>query len=246
MIEVIVVGVAALVTSVLSAVAGLGGGVALLLVIAQFLAPSQAIPVQGAIQIVSNGSRSLFLREQITWPIVGWASVLMLPASFVGVAVAAWLPEDVIKLLLAAFVIMVAWRPQLLKMVGERAGQAGAVRSISLGVGALSSFLNATVGASGPVVSPFYRAVTATHVAFVATAGTTQTIAHVTKLVAFSADGWNITDHVPMIGVGIAGVVIGSFIGTRVVHQVSEARLDLLFKVVLTVLAMRIIYSALA
>ncbi len=71
MLEVVVVGIAAFLTSILSAVAGLGGGVILLLVIAQFAAPTVAIPIQGSIQLVSNGSRAALLRHQISWPVVG-------------------------------------------------------------------------------------------------------------------------------------------------------------------------------
>ena len=244
MIEVVVVGVAALLTSILSAVAGLGGGVILLLVIAQFVAPTVAIPIQGAIQLVSNGSRAALLRSSISWPVVGWASVLLFPASFLGVAVATSLPEDVVRLVLAIFVLVLAWRPQWLKLAGSRQRQPNEARRMLLGVGAGSGFLNATVGASGPVTSPFLKAVTVSHKAFVASAATTQVLAHVSKLVAFSVDGWSITDHLPMIGIGIAGVVVGSWIGTRLLDRTSEAALDVIFKVVLTALALRIIVTA--
>lgn len=245
MAEIIVVGIAALLTSILSAVAGLGGGLILLLVIAQFVAPTVAIPVQGAIQLVSNGTRAAILRTNISWPAVGWSLVLLVPASFLGAAVATALPEDVIRVVLAAFVLVLAWRPQWLKMTGARSRQPQEARGMLVSVGALSGFLTTTVGASGPVTSPFFRAVTASHKAFVATAATTQVISHVSKLAAFSTQGWSFTDHQGMIGAGIAGVLIGSWIGTRVLDRVSERGLDILFKVVLTVLAVRIIVTAL-
>ena len=56
-------------------------------------------------------------------------------------------------------------------------------------VGTASGLLNTTVGASGPVVAPFFRAATATHVAFVATAAGAQVAAHLSKLAAFSSAG---------------------------------------------------------
>ncbi|MGK0226679.1 MAG: putative membrane protein YfcA [Thermoproteota archaeon] len=245
MLEILVVGVAALLTSILSAVAGLGGGVVLLLVVAQFVAPTVAIPIQGAIQLVSNGSRAALLRQQISWPVVGWASILMFPASLLGVAVATSLPDDVVRLLLAGFVLVLAWRPALLKASNARSRTPSDAKNMLIGVGAASGFLNSTVGASGPVTSPFLRAVTASHKAFVATAGMTQVLAHVSKLIAFSAQGWSISDHLEMIIVGVVGVMIGSWIGTRLLDRASEAGLDLLFKVVLTALATRIIFTAL-
>ena len=245
MMEVVVVGVAALLTSILSAVAGLGGGMILLLVIAQFVAPTVAIPIQGAIQLVSNGSRATLLRRQISWPVVGWASIFLFPASLLGVAVATSLPEDVVRLGLAAFVLVLAWRPALLKASNTQQRTPREARGMLLGVGAASGFLNATVGASGPITSPFLKAVTVSHKAFVASAATTQILAHISKLIGFSAQGWSIADHRDMIVVGIIGVLVGSWIGTRLLDRVSEAGLDLLFKVVLTVLATRLIFTAL-
>lgn len=244
MLEIVIVGITAVLTSILSAVAGLGGGVILLMVIAQFVAPTVAIPIQGAIQLVSNGSRAALLRHDISWKTVLWASILLLPASFVGVKVATTLPENAIRIILAIFVLILAWRPQWLKFQGSRSSTPDEARGMLLGVGAMSGFLNTTVGASGPMTSPFFKAVTATHIAFVATAGATQVLAHVSKLIAFSAQGWSLGDHLLMIGIGIAGVLIGSRIGTRLLGRISETALDRIFKVVLTALAIRMLVTA--
>ncbi len=236
----LVVGVVAVLTSILSAVAGLGGGVILLLVIAQFVAPTTAIPIQGAIQLVSNSSRAWFLRDDVAWGPVGWSSLLLLPASFLGVAVATSLPESAIQAALAVFVLVLAWRPSVLQWRGG-----GTLPDAALvGVGGVSGFLNTTVGASGPVTSPFFKAATATHVAFVATAAVTQVFAHAAKLLAFAADGWSAADHLGVILVGAAGVIAGSRIGTHFVGTLSEERLTLLFKIVLTVLAIRLLVTA--
>lgn len=244
MLELVVIGITALLTSILSAVAGLGGGVILLLVIAQFVAPTTAIPIQGAIQMVSNGSRAFLLRDTIDWKVVPWVSLLLLPASVAGVAVATAMPEDAVRVILAVFVLVLAWRPQWLKM-GASQRQPEEAKPLLVGVGAMSGFLNTTVGASGPMTSPFLKAVTISHKAFVATAAATQVLAHISKLVAFSAQGWSITEHADTIVIGIAGVVVGSWIGTRLLDRASETRLDLLFKIVLTALATRLLIRAL-
>ncbi|MEL6892855.1 MAG: sulfite exporter TauE/SafE family protein [Actinomycetota bacterium] len=237
---VVIVGVTALLTSILSAVAGLGGGVILLIAIAQFVAPTTAIPIQGAIQLASNSSRAWFLRDDVAWPPVGWSSLLLLPASLLGVAVATSLPEDAIRVVLAAFVLVLAWRPTILRWRGGRSLPPPAL----VGVGGLSGFVNTTVGASGPVTSPFFRAVTATHVAFVATAAVTQVLAHTAKLIAFTAEGWRIGDHLGVIAIGVAGVVVGSRIGTHLVGRMPERTLATLFQVVLTALALRLLATA--
>lgn len=235
------IGGAAFATSVLSAVAGLGGGIVLLLVIAQFVAPTVAIPIQGAIQLVSNGSRAVMLRHDVAWTPLGWSMLLVFPASLLGVAVATSIPEDAVAVALAVFVLVVGWRPSLLRWHG---GRRLPDRSM-IGVGAASGFLNSTVGASGPVTSPFFKAVTASHVAFVATAAGAQVVAHVSKIVAFTIDGFSISDHLDVIVVGAIGVVAGSWVGTRLLGRISESRLDLVFKLVLTALAVRLLVDAL-
>ncbi len=239
--ELVVVGIAALATSILSAVAGLGGGIILLAVIAQFFAPITAIPIHGAVQFVSNGSRAVLIRQVINWKAVGWSSVLLFPASMAGVIVATSIPENLTRLLIGLFVLVVTWRPSLLKW---RSADRLPDRAL-IGVGAVSGFLNSTVGASGPVTSPFFKAVTASHVAFVATAAAAQVLAHTAKVAAFVLDGFDIAEHWAVIGVGWVGVVAGSWIGTQLLGKVGETHLDRVFRTVLTLLAARLILQAL-
>jgi uncharacterized membrane protein YfcA len=239
--ELLVIGIAAVATSVLSALAGLGGGIILLAVVAQFFVPAVAIPIHGGIQLVSNGSRAAILRKDIASRSVGLSALLLFPASLVGVALATSVPAAATRLTIGIFVLIVAWRPGVLK----RQQADGLSDRTLVGVGAVSGFLNTTVGASGPVTSPFFKAVTASHTAFVATAGAAQVLAHLSKIVAFSLDDFSITDHILVIAIGAVGVTVGSWIGTRLLGRVSEEGLDLLFKVVLTALAVRLIGQSL-
>lgn len=235
--EMALIGLVAMLTAILSAVAGLGGGLILLTVLAQFFPTATAIPIQGGIQLISNGSRSWILREGINWPVVARASVLLMPASLLGVAVGRSIPESGTRLILGVFVLIVAWRPSLLRWRGtdELPPQ------VMYGIGAASGFLNTTVGASGPFTSPFFKAVTVTHAAFVATAATSQVLAHIAKLVAFSLDDFAPAEHLHVIAVGAVGVIVGSLIGSRLLGRFDERQLGYLFKVVLTLLALRLI-----
>ena len=235
--ELFVITVAALVTAVLSAVAGLGGGIVLLAVIAQFHAPVVAIPIHGGIQLVSNGSRATILRAQIAWGAVARASILLFPASLLGVLVATSVPEDATRVVLGVFVLVVTWRPSALKWRGEQRPS----DNVLVGVGAVSGFLNATVGASGPFTSPFFRLFTASHAAFVATAAASQVIAHASKLGAFVTDGFDIVDHLDVMVAGAVAVSLGSLIGTRLLGRLDESQLATILKTVLTALAIRLI-----
>lgn len=237
----LVIAIVAVFTGTLSAVAGLGGGVILLGVLAQFFAPVTAIPIQGGIQVVSNASRAIMLRSDINWKVVAQSSVLMIPASFLGVAVATSIPEDGTRILLGVFLLAITWRPAWFRWRRDGQLPTGAL----VGVGAASGFLNSTVGASGPFTSPFFKAATASHVAFVATAGTSQTLAHVSKLWAFTADGFDYREHLSLMTVGAVGTFIGTRIGGRLLNRSADRHLQMIFTTVLTILALRLIIRAL-
>jgi len=238
--ELVVIAVVAFLTAIFSAIAGLGGGIILLAVIAQFHVPAIAIPIHGSMQLVSNGWRSFLLRPDINWRAVGYGSLLILPGSAAGVALATSIPADATRLVLGVFILVVALRPSLLRW--DRPDRS--YRSL-IPVGAASGFLSASVGASGPFTSPFYRAVTANHQAFVATAGTTQILSHGGKLVGFGIDGFSFGDHRSVIGVAIVGVILGTVVGTRLLTRTDETRLSQIYKAVLTILALRLILRAL-
>lgn len=235
-----IIAAAAVATSVLSAIAGLGGGVILLAVIAQFFPTTVAIPIHGGIQLVANASRAASLRRDVDWKAAGWAALPLLPASLLGAAAATGVPEDATRLILGLFLLVLVWRPGWLRF--EPAG--GLSNRGLLGVGAVSGFLNSTVGASGPFTSPFFRAVTATHVAFVATAAASQVAAHASKLVAYGLTGFAPRDHLAVIGAGAVGAVTGTILGTRLLGRVDEALLGVVFRTVLTLLAMRLVVQS--
>ncbi|MFT7475077.1 MAG: putative membrane protein YfcA [Verrucomicrobiales bacterium] len=236
----LIVGIAAVLTGILSAVAGLGGGIVLLAVLAQFFAPTTAIPIQGGIQLASNLSRTTMLRAEINWSVVWRTAVPILPASLLGVALATSVPEDATLVVIAIFLLTVTWRPQLLTWRGKR----GASINAMFGVGAASGFLNSTVGASGAFTSHFFRAFTSTHVAFVATAAASQVFAHLAKLIAFGAAGFDPRDHVSVMVAGAVGTIAGTRIGGRLLHRADEKLLERLFHVVLTSLAIRLLVKA--
>jgi uncharacterized membrane protein YfcA len=75
--------VAVFFTSTLSGVFGMAGGLVLLGILLTILPVGTAIAVQGAIQIIANGSRAFFSREFIDWKILGIICLGLLVAGIV-------------------------------------------------------------------------------------------------------------------------------------------------------------------
>jgi len=237
--ELVIVAAVAFASAVLSAVAGLGGGLVLLAVVAQFHPPAVAIPIQGSAYLVATSTRSLLLRRDIDWGVVWRTGILQLPASVVGVAIATAAPDDLMRIAMAIFIVVVTWRPRLL------GGSRTVPRNAMIGVGVVAGIINAAIGSSGPFTAPFYRAILATHRAFVATAAATSVIGHTAKLIAYAANGFHFGDHLATIVLSMAGVLAGTLLGARVLRQLPEERLAQLVRVVLTVLAIRLAGQAL-
>lgn len=65
--------VAVLLSSTLSGVFGMVGGMALLWALLLMMPVATAIAVQGVLQLVANASRALFLRKWVAWRIIGFS-----------------------------------------------------------------------------------------------------------------------------------------------------------------------------
>jgi uncharacterized membrane protein YfcA len=239
-IELVALAAAALVSATMSGVVGFGGGVVLLGVLLLFLPPLEAIPVHGAIQIFSNSTRGYTLRAHIDRSILKYHLVLLIPGSLLGLAVAASVPVDLGRALIGVFALVATWRPRWITPQLERPLPA---RSF-LGVGALQGFVNLPLGATGPLVTPFFKISTSTRHAFVATFAATQTAGHLVKVGVFGLDDFNFGSQVPAILVGAVSVVIGTMIGTRLLGRVSEEVFRRVFLTAITIISLRLIINA--
>ena len=227
-------------TAALSAAAGLGGGIVLLAVLLLFLDPLVAIPVHGVIQIVANGSRTVARRRHVDWGIVVRFAAPLLPAGLLGLAIAEVLPVDASRLVLGVFVLVASWFPRLL------APRAGGVfpRDRFVAVGAVAGTLNIPLGTTGPVINPFFHATGLHRQAVVGTFAAAQIAAHVAKSGVFSFDGFAWGDHLGVIAVGSAFVIVGTWIGGRLLDQFSEAAFRRLHLIVITLIAVRLIVQS--
>jgi len=102
---------AAFLTAAMTAFLGVGGGVVMLAVMAFVLPAPAVIPLHGIVQLASNGGRAGVLGRHARWDVVLWFVV----GSVVGVAaggrVAVALPDAILKLVLAGFILYAVWGP---------------------------------------------------------------------------------------------------------------------------------------
>lgn len=176
----LLVAAAVFVTSTLSGVFGMAGGLILLAMLLAMLPVATAIAVQGAIQIVANGSRAWFSREFIDWRVLGFICA--------GLAVAAVLlfllrytPDLATVCIVIGLMPILVWIPKhWLALDASRPVHA-------MLCGLVGGGLNLAVGVSGPTVDIFFIRTMMDRRTVIATKAATQVISHAAKVVFYGA-----------------------------------------------------------
>jgi uncharacterized protein len=238
-LEVLLVAVAAVLTSTLTAVVGFGGGIVLLAVLLIFVEPTIAIPLQAAIQLVSNGTRAIIRREDVEWHITWPASALLLPAGALAIPLVVRTPTATLQALIAAAVLAATWVPERTSVEVPALSTRGWF-AMSAVIGAL----NVIVGATGPLQAPFLRAATSTRLAFVGTFATVQVAGHLCKIVLFGIAGFAIGDYLGAAMAGILGVIAGTNLGSRLLDRMPEAVFRRLYLVAITLVCVYLLAEA--
>ena len=221
-------------TSAFTAAVGAGGGVLMIMALAQVMPAAALIPVHGMVQLGSNVGRTL-----MTWRHIDRVTLAaFLPGVALGALAAAWLlirlPAGVLELCIAAFVLFTLWGPGL---PGRALGRVG-----TLVVGAVTTLLSSLVGASGPMVATFIKQRQAGRLAKVATFSACMVAQHLTKAFVFGAAGFVFHDWLALMLAMVAAGFIGTWLGLRLLHRLSERRFDVLFRWALTLLALRLVW----
>jgi uncharacterized membrane protein YfcA len=228
-----------LLTSALSAVVGMAGGITLLSVMLLFFEPLVAIPIHGVVQLVSNSSRTFVQREHVDWKILWHYSVMLVPMGFVGLAVAQSLPPTVTRALIGAFVLVATWKPGWL-LIGIHPERADTNRRFFV-LGAVVGVLNMTIGAAGPLIAPFFLSIGLTRQALIGTKAACQAVGHLAKIAIFGIAGFVFADYAFPLALLCLSVIAGTWIGSQLLEHVSERWFKRLYRGVLTLIALRLV-----
>ena len=226
----------ALATSALTAAAGIGGGLVLLSVLASFLPPAVVIPIHGVVQLGSNAGRAALLRRQIDRHIVLPFALGSILGIVVGAKLFVALPTPTLQIILGLFVLASVWLPKLKTSHIPNRGFTV--------VGMIGSFCTMFVGATGPFVASFITPDRLSRHEVVATHAACMTLQHTLKVVAFGFLGFAFLPWAPLLVAMIAAGFFGTMIGRRLLDRLPHHAFARIFKLILTVLALRLLYAA--
>ena len=211
----------------------------LLAVMLLFLEPLQAIPLHGAVQLVSNGSRTWIQRRHVRWGIFWRYAAPLLPAGVIGLAIAERLAPGLARALIGIFVLVATWAPGLL-LLGTHPERVEPTRRFLL-LGGVVGAVNMTVGATGPLIAPFFLDLGLTRQALVGTKAACQAAGHLAKIAIFGVAGFAFAAWLAPLALLSAMVIVGTWLGSRLLERVSERQFVLLYRAVLTLIALRLV-----
>ncbi|MEL6371683.1 MAG: sulfite exporter TauE/SafE family protein [Pseudomonadota bacterium] len=228
---------ASFLASMLTAAVGIGGGLALLAIMTALLPPLTVIPVHAVAQWGSNGSRFVLLAKDTYWPIIAWFALGSLLGAAIGGQLYVQLPERLLKLGIASFILYSVWGPK------PKSFTPGKTTFVS--TGAISTFLTMFFGATGPIVASMMATTSLNRTQIVATHAAAMVCQHGIKAATFGALGFAFEDWLGLIAGIVAAGFAGAWVGTRILKRTPEERFQKIFRAVLTTFAAYLVLTAL-
>ncbi len=216
-----ILAVSAVVTSFISGILGMAGGMILMGILLALMPVPAAMMLHGVTQLASNAWRALLWRNDIVWRVFrGYAyGALAALALFTALQLVVSKPVALIMMGLTPFLTLAL--PESLHLNVERRGH-------SLACGLISSSLALMSGVSGPILDVFFVRSKMTRHAVVATKSMTQSFSHVLKIAYFG--GLLATDR-GTVDPWLAGaMVVLAFTGTTLSRRVLERMNDAAFR----------------
>ena len=209
--------VSALVTSFISGILGMAGGMILMGVLLAVVPLPVAMMLHGITQLASNAWRGLMWRKEVDWRVFrGYMyGAIVMTVVFAVVKLVVSKPIALIAMGLTPFVTLAL--PEKLHLNVERKGHATAC-------GIICTTLSLTSGVSGPILDVFFvRSKMGRH-AVIATKAMTQSLSHILKIVYFGAflavEGGNV--HPALAAMMVALAFTGTSLSKHVVARMND------------------------
>jgi uncharacterized membrane protein YfcA len=246
--ELIILIISAFITSSISAVLGMGGGIILLGIMAIIIPNGyMVIALHGIIQLISNTTRTYVFRkylkkklikEFLIGAIIGAAIsalIIFLLIKFYEVSSASEIKIDFLKPMIGIFII---WYLFLKRPKKEKKSKS------FIKVGSISGLASVFIGATGPLIAPFFLKSNLTKENIIANKAACQMITHLTKIPLFIYFfNMNYIKQYGILLPLIIAVFIGTNFGKHILKMIPEHLFKQLFKIALTIIAIKLILS---
>ena len=166
---------ATFVTSFISGIFGMAGGMILMGVLVAVVAVPMAMVTHGAIMMVANGWRAYLLKDAILW-LVFWRYMIGAAAGVGLLFLIFWRPDKTAIYFILSAIPVIIWLPKTwFRLDIRRRGQAEFT-------GFVVQAMNTLAGVAGPLLDIFFVNTDMTRQQIVATKSATQCVSHMIKI----------------------------------------------------------------
>nr|WP_070960722.1 sulfite exporter TauE/SafE family protein [Hyphomonas sp. Mor2] len=209
-----------LVTSFISGIFGMAGGIILMAVLVALVSVAMAMIIHGAIQMFANGFRAFLLRDNIDWRVFGLYCIGA-AAGILALFFVSWTPDKRALYLLLGLTPMLVWLPK------ERLHLDIKRRDHAIFAGFAVQGLNTLAGVAGPLLDLFFVRAEMTRQQIVATKSVTQALSHLIKIGFWSvpvvtAAGWGALPPWWLIAAAIPLSMLGTTLGKQVLERMND------------------------
>lgn len=221
-------------TSLLTSIFSVGGGLIMLVALAQNFSPSTLIPLHGAIQLLNNLSRTFVYKEFFKWNLIQNILISTILGAFVGIILFGSISEEILLWLIAITILFFTWAPLdnfILSIMRN-----------DWFCGFISGFAGIFTGANGPLVTAYMRTKSLSPELLVANHGAVMIFQHSIKIILFMYFfSFSLNEYVFFIFIlaiaGFAGAVLGKILITSIAYS----RFNIFLKFLLSLLALFLI-----
>jgi uncharacterized membrane protein YfcA len=217
-------------------VAGAAGGLILIGLLAMVYPPSVFVPIHTFVQLGNGAGRTAMMWRYVLRGTLLPFGIGAVIGAAAGAKIFVALPTAILQGLLGVFMLLVTWMPNMGR-VGSEGRRFGVL-------GFVATFVGVFVSATGVLVAPFVASASPDRRNHVSTLAALMTLVHVCKLAAFSVLGFAMWPYAPLIVAMIAGALAGNWLGGITLDRMKERDFRLIFKLVLTALALRLVWVA--
>lgn len=229
-----------LLAGLLTTVAGMGGGLFLLMTLGLLIGPLEALVVTTPALLLSNLHRLWLFRGDLDRPLVARIALGVVPGALVGALLLPAIPEIVVAILFTASSVVA-----VLRSLGKI--ELDWLARWIPGFAALIGALAATSGGAAMLLAPLVLSAGATGSRYVATIAAAAAIMHAARVLGYGGVGLMELGQLVGASAILSGLVVGNLVGRRLRNHVDgalEKRLELGALVAANAFAIATVFTA--
>lgn len=217
-------------------VTGAAGGLLLLAILATVFPPVIVVPMHTLVQLATNIGRVALMWRYVVRDVLSPFLAGSVIGALLGAQIFVALSTGLLQGIIALFILLTGWLPSVAGM--------GTTRGRFSLVGLVATFFGVFVSATGTMISPFVQHATPDRRNYTATYGALLAIMHTTKLAAFLSVGIALGAYAPLIIAMTGAGIAATWVGRMTLDRMPERLFRTVFRIILTLLAIRLLYIA--